>query len=230
MQKEEICSILKKFMKGFPEEFSEGDMYPSFINNLPTTFYTGWNSGATKCVLYNNKWDFVIKVPLTGQFYCDDYEDDNGCLHCDEYYEEFCGANDLPMMSSENSCWDYCNAEAVVYNFAEEEGFAEFFAKTEFVGFLYGHPIYVQEKVKVFECDKVNPKYKDMTKDVSDSLNCHFLNSYWLIDALNYYGYEKTIKLIEFLNKNHLSHDLHTDNIGYIGGRPVLLDYVGWRS
>lgn len=231
MRKEEICSILKKFMRSFPQDsFCEEDMYPCFIEYLPQTFYSEWASGATKCIVLNHKWDFVIKVPLTGGFYYDGYEDEDGDWHDEESYNEFLNANDLPMMTSENSCWDYCNAEAAIWDYAEEQGFSEFLAKTEYVGDLYGHPIYVQEKVKPFDFPEYNEEYDKFCMDICESLDCFYLNGYWLTDALNYYGYEKLYRFLKFIKENHLNHDLHSGNIGYIGNKPVLLDYCGWRS
>jgi lantibiotic modifying enzyme len=46
----------------------------------------------------------------------------------------------------------------------------------------------------------------------------------WLADAFEYYGLKTFNKLMNFIYEYNIT-DLHTDNIGYIGTRPVILDF-----
>lgn len=51
----------------------------------------------------------------------------------------------------------------------------------------------------------------------------------WIKDCIIHHGAEKTIRLFEFLADNSCN-DFHTGNVGYIGDKPVILDYSGYTS
>ena len=193
------------------DEFMEA-MGEDFCNN----FY--YANGASKFVLIpkDHDTDFVIKIPY------------NGSLHGDSFWEDFCGAND----ESENSWtgWDYCLIEEHRFLKAQEEGLEECFAKVEFVGFIHGYPIYIQEKCVTLDED-MNRSFHSYEEKVKTSEICgnfHNINSSWLTDFRLYYGEEKLINFVNFIKENEWDDDLRTENIGYIGDRPVLIDYSGF--
>lgn len=53
------------------------------------------------------------------------------------------------------------------------------------------------------------------------------LDELWAKTAVSLYGKRKCIALCEFVKKYHIN-DLHCSNIGYIGIKPVLLDFSGY--
>ena len=55
-----------------------------------------------------------------------------------------------------------------------------------------------------------------------DRMNLEFLGY-----MINYYGKGKVRTLCEFLFENRLN-DFHSSNVGFIGDRPVLIDYSGF--
>ncbi len=53
------------------------------------------------------------------------------------------------------------------------------------------------------------------------------LDNLWARVAVSLYGKRRCIALCEFVKKFHIN-DLHGSNIGYIGTKPVLLDFSGF--
>lgn len=50
----------------------------------------------------------------------------------------------------------------------------------------------------------------------------------WIADLISTIGIERTIDFFEFLIDTSYNNDLHHSNIGYIEGKPVLVDYSGY--
>ena len=57
----------------------------------------------------------------------------------------------------------------------------------------------------------------------------YIFNMEWLSDAFHFYGEKIFHKLLEFIRTVGIN-DLHDGNIGYIGNRPVLVDYSSFDS
>lgn len=170
-----------------------------------------YDTGATKGVFIFPELDFVIKIPFT-------YTGDD---------EELRGADD----SGEG--WNYCEVEELKYERATTFGVEGCFAKTVLVGKVKGYPIYAQEKAKTFTKEgspsprKSDEEYEKM-EDICDGLGECF-NRIWLSDAFDYFGEKIFYGLLEFINSFDIS-DLHDGNIGYIGMRPVLIDYSSYND
>lgn len=185
-----------------------------FKENYKGNIYLDWASGATKGVLIFENYKFVIKIPFR---YDRNYDD-----------EQFCGAN------SEKNHWDYCNVEAELYESACDEHVEDCFAKTELLGYVNGYPIYKQEMALIYTSadDSTTTHTKEDEKTVEvicDDSNYDCFNTYWLSDVFAYYGEEKFYKLMNFIRNYDIS-DLHGNNIGYIGMKPVLVDYSGFNE
>ena len=181
-----------------------------------------YSYGATKFVLIPNdeNENFVIKIPYTGSSgYDSNY-----------YYNDAATYIDYWSAGTEDREWDYCEAEVIRYQQAAEYGLEKCLAKTEFVGFINGYPIYVQERCKVFSCNE-NKHSMEELKTTIDICNLWYYNSSidgnWLTDFRIYYGEETLKKFIDFISSNDWN-DLRSDNIGYINNKPVLVDYSGF--
>lgn len=213
IKREELNEILEALEDADFDSLHECSFYDqvvvSFKENYHKTF--SYDTGATKGVLVFPNLDFVIKIPFT-------YTGDD---------EEFRGADD----SGEG--WNYCEVEEIKYQRAGTFGVEGCFAKTILVGRIDGYPIYAQEKAKIFTKEgspsprKSEEEYERI-EDICDSVGECF-NRIWLSDAFDYFGEKVFYNLLEFINSFNIS-DLHDGNIGYIGMRPVLVDYSSFND
>ena len=175
-----------------------------------------FSSGATKGVLIPVEEDYVLKIP----FFCE-YESYS------EQYLEFYGAD-------EPEGKDYCMVEIIKYEQVKEAGLEDCFAKIEILGRVNDRPIYIQEKAtEIFSDDREAAFYseaiKESTKAKCQELNVDCFNACWISDFLNYFSEEVFIKLQDFLYNNRIW-DLHSGNLGYIGDRPVIIDWGGYNE
>ena len=185
-------------------------------SNMPN--YMQFSYGASRLAIWDTEYcDYVIKVAL------------------DERYEK------------------YCQHEVEVYEAAVKEGLADNFAWC----MCYAQPqyddegeyetpgIYVMEYV---DCDEdVNMDevwkygYSQYCKERGlDSSSYDYADEYdeWSYDGIDedltleyvesYVPGELLRTFVVFMSKWHIT-DIHTQNIGHIGNRVVMLDYAGWN-
>lgn len=171
-------------------------------------------SGATKGVLIFEKLKCVIKIPFRYDSNCDG--------------DQFIGAD------CDNG-WDYCEAEANLYSSAEDEKVEQCFAGTEFIGCVNDYPIYKQELATIYSSSDTSTtsthtkEDEETVESICDTSNYNCFNTYWLGDAFVYYGEKVFYQLMNFL-RDYDIRDLHNGNIGYIGMKPVLVDYSGFNE
>lgn len=188
------------------------EVVPAFSEHYYKSFYV--DNGISKGVLIFPNFNFVIKIPFLGEWEYDGFEEE-------EQFFQFYGAE-------EN--WDYCKLEEVNYNMAEIEGVAECLAQTKRVAFVNDYPIYMQEYVHLYDygessCHKKEDE--DTVVNICSSKNYSCFHREWLADVFCYYGEKIFYRLLNWLD-SYCINDLHEGNIGYIKGRPVLIDYSGW--
>ena len=223
-RKEDLDEILEALSYGTFDENDEADFYSIVVQPFSEKYKKPFDyaTGATKGVLIFEQLGFVIKIP-----FCRNSED---CYYNSAYGEYKCcyftGAD------ADNG-WDYCEAEANKYERAEEEGLAQCFAKTKKIGDIDGYPIYMQELADIYKSiDYQSSHTEEDSRQVSsicNSNNFYMFNLEWLSDAFHYYGEKVFHKLLEFIRTVGIN-DLHDGNIGYIGNRPVLVDYSSFDS
>lgn len=223
-RKEDLDEILEALSYGTFDENDEADFYSIVVQPFSEKYKKPFDyaTGATKGVLIFEQLGFVIKIP-----FCRNSED---CEYNSTYGEYECcyftGAD------TDNG-WDYCEAEANKYERAEEEGLAQCFAKTKRIGDIDGYPIYMQELADIYKSiDYQSSHTEEDSRQVSsicNSNNFYMFNLEWLSDAFHYYGEKVFHKLLEFIRTVGIN-DLHDGNIGYIGNRPVLVDYSSFDS
>lgn len=223
-RKEDLDEILEALSYGTFDENDEADFYSIVVQPFSEKYKKPFDyaTGATKGVLIFEQLGFVIKIP-----FCRNSED---CEYNSTYGEYECcyftGAD------TDNG-WDYCEAEANKYERAEEEGLAQCFAKTKKIGDIDGYPIYMQELADIYKSiDYQSSHTEEDSRQVSsicNSNNFYMFNIEWLSDAFHYYGEKVFHKLLEFIRTVGIN-DLHDGNIGYIGNRPVLVDYSSFDS
>ena len=182
-------------------------------------------SGVSKVAIIPKEKNYVIKIPYYGV-----YRKSNGIKCFDPYF------------SSISKSSDYCKSEEIIYNKAKANGLDTFFAEIEQIGKIKSTPIYVQRKAVIFE-DVYYPEddeeenlneheisiFKTITTKYSDLVEDEYLPLSWMKDFICSYGELAFDKLYNFLSDNNIQ-DLHSENIGYICEKPVLVDFSGFEG
>ena len=217
------CSILNE-ENDFDSSNNE-DFMDSMGKDFCDCFYHEYGASKLALIPIDDNEDYVIKIPYTGSRDRESgyYDSENYYHHGYNFYYEYTCAE------CEDRVWDYCGGEAQRYLIAEEEGLGMCFAKTEFLGFANGYPIYIQERCKTFSQN--NSKKHSKEEKITTSKLCgnyYNINSDWLTDFRLYYGNDILIHFVHFIKTMGWDDDLRNDNIGYIGNRPVLIDYSGF--
>ena len=209
---DEILNLFQGFNFRYGLDDSRMDELAAFLlnKNFPFTY----NFGTTKAVIIPKDKDYVIKIPFNG------YYDLNN-----EFFS-FEAAN-------EKDGWDYCKEEADRYKKISNNVLKDCFAETYLVGYIHDYPIYIQEKCSPYE--HKNAKTKEAKKTMRTYLNHHTsrnmcLNTNWCIDFLSYYGEVIFNYFLHFIEEYDWGDDLSYDNVGYKAGRPIVIDYAGFRE
>jgi hypothetical protein len=217
---EEILNVLKDCE--LQDRFTSYDTTEKILNFLPSYFEFEENEGATKFVLMPFHASYVIKIPFSGD-YRDGYGEDGYC--------EFEYGND----DDNWNCWDYCHAEILLLQSAKEYQVEEIFCQEEMIGQIQNFPIYIQEVAEVYDeserSSSVTQEEIDFAEEQCEINNYYFKDSImgWVADVINYYGEEKFEDLVEFI-KDYDIEDLHMGNVGYIGSRPVIIDFASFNE
>lgn len=207
MQKDNVLNIFKDC--DFRGELSRGNFKEKIIKNFPKGLNFKYFHGMSKVCIIPTGADYVIKIPFNGVWY--DY---------DKSFDYFWCAND-----DENHKWDYCFTEMICYNYAKKEKVEKAFCKTKLLGYTNDYPIYIQQRASVFSDLKEEEDYRsERTEDYCCSHGFRCFNPVWIADAIEYYGQSQFSRLMDFID-NYGIDDLHTENIGYIKNKPVLIDY-----
>ena len=190
-----------------------------------------WAWGATKLVIIPQKGDFVIKIPFEGQeVELWPIDEETGEENYDAEPE---WGIDRFMYAQNDTHWDYCLTEVERYSLAREFGFERFFLETFCIGYVKGHPIYVQEKIE--EIGPVSDSRKSKTSSKEAKEKAHECGYYpdvhfdWLAAVVDILDEDQALAdFLQFLDENDIDNDLHSGNIGYKNGFPVLMDYAGF--
>ncbi len=209
MQRDSLLDIFKNC--DFSGNLTDDNFEDRILGNLPENFSYKYFFGASKVCIIPEGADYVIKIPFNSSW-CDSEED----------YDDFRYAT-----SDDRHYWDYCFAEVLCYKEAKREKVHKMFCKARLLGYVDGYPIYVQERaVTYYELkgeDREDARTPNTRRYCYDNgFSC--FNAIWCADALEYYGQSTFNKMMSFIKTYHIG-DLHDDNIGYIGRKPVLIDY-----
>lgn len=198
-------------------------------------------AGATKLCIIPHNSSLVIKIPFNQTVYISMYEEDcyNWEIDEDKKEDEKPKIEDyihnLDSASDENldddSNWDYCRLECMLYEAAYFEGLSKYFAHEEWYCEINGHPIYLQQRATPLATLSEHTEVATLkrTSDFCSKHNIFCFDTEWISDFLARYGEAEFLKLNKFLSKYHID-DLRDSNIGYIDERPILFDYSGYRE
>lgn len=184
--------------------------------------------GTTKGVIIPRGKNYVIKIPFYGKYYRDYYHPEE--IEFNEFYSDISQSH------------DYCAAEVIIYNRAKNEGLEACFAETCCIGKVNERPIYVQQKASIglidwdifceecggeeeaeSRCNTLSDKYSITNEDEGK------LDPTWINDFISAYDEDFFEVLSDFLLENEI-YDLHDENVGYISGMPVLVDYSSFNG
>lgn len=228
-----IYNLLDSSILDINTSFYEELVY-DFCNSVDMNGFH-YQHGATKLVLIptEESMDFVIKIPFTGTVnYHSSLCTTSSSSKTSSYYDY--AAESYTDFHNSGNCegfWDYCATEADRYNIAKEEGFEIYFAETRLIGYVHEYPIYVQEKCTVYSgiINSHDPdSNKKTVKVCKDAGFDYWMPIDWLTDFRFYYGEARLKEFIHFLYEKQWYDDLRGPNLGYIGDRPVLIDYSGY--
>lgn len=231
-QKKYISIIEGCFNENNPYIDSIDDFNDWLYENEEITSLFTIGSGLTKVVLIpkDENAHYVYKIPILGTSCASFINEETGEILKGEYiifsdfdpdrHNDFCDIE-------ADRCYDIC-----------KEGYGDLIAKEYYYGEISNIPIYIQEKAvifsEIFDGDTLRTEEEiTSVRDVTSSFfnfdeyfNC--IPDRWIADLINVIGIEETIKFFDFLIDTNYNNDLHQGNIGYIKGKPVLVDYSGF--
>ena len=200
------------------------------------TFHANLYYGVSKCAIIFEGEDEVIKIPFNGSWIWDGKEDPETGEWIENEKPDFIPFHRANDVHKEAKNWDYCENELIKYEMAVGAGFEKFFADTRFLDKVNGRPLYAQEKCVSFAETSLSEHSEDSYKKWKNNITMqhlkHHINVEWVCLAIDWYGEEEVTRFLQYLIDNKLHRDLHDGNIGVsaIDGRPLLLDWAGWRD
>ena len=250
-----ILSIIDKANLSDETHLNEDNFEYIFDNCWGNGIYS-FDSGVSKGVLFLNEYpDIVVKIPFTEgtyssysrAYYTD--EDGNTCRTYNYSSSSFDSAwQSLPPRLEDKLLryWDYCEVETILFEDAKQAGVDKFFAETVYIGDSHGHPVYIQEKARIYD-GQAEYEENDESNEIHNFYNTikaelkHYLQlkdsqimwmhcpKEWIVDFYLYYGIEELAALWKYLEDTGIE-DLHSSNVGYINHRPVITDYASFNS
>lgn len=257
MNKSEMLNFLdNKFRNCNPEflklsqvyfENEDGDIFLDFIKQLGNSMGADCvHGGCSKSVFHFNEFeDYVFKIPYIGYAYIEDedmqyYKD---CAEEERVPSYFCFDDVTLYKNASNDglypvdANDYCAAEEYIYRMARKYKVHQMLAKTTFLGFVCGIPIYVSANAgKTYRPKKQSNETSKIAKDMIDKSRKEHKDSYsefYTTECgvfIETYGRKATQRFIDFLYKEKIS-DLHNGNYGYDAlGNLKIIDYSGFHD
>jgi hypothetical protein len=257
MNKSEMLTFLdNKFHNCNPEflklsqvyfEDEDGDIFCDFIKQLGNSMGADCvHGGCSKSVFHFNEFeDYVFKIPYIGYAYIADedtqyYKD---CAEEERVPSYFCFDDVTLYKNASNDglypvdANDYCAAEEYIYRMARKYKVHQMLAKTTFLGFVCGIPVYVSANAgKTYSPKKQSNETSKIAKDMIDKSRKEHKDSYsefYTTECgvfIETYGRKATQRFIDFLYKEKIS-DLHNGNYGYDAlGNLKIIDYSGFHD
>lgn len=233
----ELANLIKKNCY-FSDDLNEYTFYEDIVRPFSAAMSEQYpdikwcyDSGATKLVFIFKELGFVLKVPFntsSEDSYQPYYDEDGNELDEGEYCS-------FPFTGSPSTLrdWDYCHAEIELYSHARENNVADYLGLIEELDAQVDeYPIYVQPYFTIFY-DKDTEDFKDIEDEeywthIKNQFN-YGLDPKWVRDFVKTWGDKAYNDLVEFCEDFDIT-DLHRNNIGYCGDKPIILDYAGFYS
>lgn len=150
-------------------------------------------------------------------------------------------SNDKKYVIKWNKEFDYSDAEdeCEIYKKAIEKGIAFLFPQTEVLCRINGFAIVIQEQVDYAygdmdwkEIDNLKHQCRTVSSKLITKIDSHIYRSrvpnVWLKALVCIYGKKITKSFEEFTNEQKIN-DLHCGNVGFLNGKPIVLDFCGYH-
>lgn len=200
---DEVIKSLQDTFCDYDNGLTEDNLFDWRSNNFP---HLNTGCGATRFVCWDNDWGTVLKINLSAEY---------------------------------NN--DYCAFEASNYEEARAMGIEAILLPTTRIAeigngdFIYTQPRFTCE-LAALSRDERN-RLEKLSKKVTagkiygrslshcyDGRRIHYL---WYARAYQLYG-KKFMKRFEEWTNQFKVGDLHNHNVGFLNGKPILLDYAGY--
>jgi hypothetical protein len=219
-----VRSILGNNVEGLfvNEEVVTGDIEPideNIYSNITYPYLVDTKmltieAGITKLVIIPEETDYVIKIPFTGVYKYDDYEN--------PVFKNYCSENVI-------------EEEIDLYDFTISEALRSITAENIFICMLDDIlPIYIQEKAKNltsycnFSSLPISETKQNIVKAVITKTNTD-LNIDFVSKLISSFGIKKAYNLITEIDCYYT--DLHNQNYGFKkDGSCMIFDYGGYDS
>ena len=136
----------------------------------------------------------------------------------------------------ERKSYDFNEAEVQIYTDAVTKGLQDFFAEIWCGGDFHGLTFYIMEKANT-DPSEVDA---DFYSGVFEAYPCFYeyestdegeMNDDDVAGIANFFGnygaHERVVELLNFCSYQYVC-DIHEKNVGFIGERPVFIDYAGY--
>lgn len=210
-----ITEINKMAYEKLEKFYNDNEHFQYFIDDCGCEDYNNWDyfdtehfcvkdnvtvaSGASRGVLIFDDFDWVIKFNFLEEI---DYR------------------------------WDFCEAEVDIYNAALDNEMEKFFAKAWKGGLFHGRVFYLMEKANTdidYIDDAFNSGTYDSDPDYRGSSGLELEDEESITNFFgNYYNKDTVLRLLEYCYDNGVN-DIYDGNVGYMNGKPVFIDYAGYR-
>lgn len=185
------------------EDFDDCDPYDMLSEFRREHRKEGWrfSSGETRCVVYHESWDFVIKVDRNydAQFYC--------AVEVRNYQKAEQYRVQQVLLPISKVC------EVNGWKLYKQTRFDCQYASRDYKGGKFQR-----------ECEKVKRNYRTI-EHFTSSLDR--LDPNWLARVVQLYGKRFANSLCEWAGECEVG-DLHRNNIGFAKGKPIILDFAGY--
>ena len=185
-----------------------GEIFYDDISEFAHKYHLRFDAGETRYCIFDPKWDRVLKIPRF-----ENVSDDYSALEVQNYeYAKKIGVDKILLPTGylttlRNGCPIYWQTKFTCshsgLNFHEERNLNNRWNK------YYRSPVYLKVK-------------KAMPQD-----RCY--RDEWLFRAYQLYGKQFFKKLCKFFEDNYID-DLHANNVGWLNGKPIILDYAGYHE
>ena len=199
-----IEEIIKLMDNQFSNRVIEWDEIAEFANKHHLRF----DAGETRYCIFSPKWDKVLKIPRF-----ENVNDDYSALEVENYQQS--KAQGLERIFLESGLLTTLSCGCPVY------WQVKFSTSQSHIG--YNEEVNLKKR---FEKYYRSPIYQKVKKAMPDDRR---YSDVWLFRAYQIYGKQFFKKLCLFLVENAIC-DLHQSNVGWLNGKPIILDYAGYHE
>lgn len=248
MNKKAIFNHFSKILDNMIKDSLFFDTYLQRPFYLDDEFFDGENddlpdnievkTGVTRCCIIDRDYDYVVKFDIEE----DDYG--SGCEREERFYNSACNEGLQDYFAEALYLGDY---KKTFFFYNEEEvdretayfgveGFEESFLRAEREGRLgeieeieINIPLFAYPRARAYVARIVTDE-EESSKEISSIKSpLSKRNRCIAADFIKEYGFEEYKRFSDFSISQGIN-DVHTNNVGYINGRLVLIDYAGFHE